>query len=172
MAQTYDYIIVGAGSAGCVLAERLSASGRYKILLLEAGGSDRRFWINVPLGYGKTFNDPKVNWCYTAQADPGLNGREAFWPRGRVIGGSSSINAMAYLRGLSHDYDDWVRAGADGWDWEAVRRTYEAIETQIERDGTHGSRAVGNGPVLVSDVSRRMHPFSRHFLNAAHQMGW
>ncbi|WP_281995924.1 GMC family oxidoreductase [Ruegeria faecimaris] len=169
MTQTFDYIIVGAGSAGCVLANKLSACGSHKVLLIEAGGTDRRFWINVPLGYGKTFNDPKVNWCYSAQADPGLNNRQAYWPRGRVIGGSSSINAMAYLRGLSHDFDDWAKAGAEGWNWETVRQTYEAIETHVERGQTPSST---DGPLVVSDVSEGMHPFSRHFLEASRQMGW
>ncbi|MGC1430187.1 MAG: GMC family oxidoreductase N-terminal domain-containing protein, partial [Albidovulum sp.] len=124
-ADDYDYVIVGAGSAGCVLADRLTVYGRYKVLLIEAGGRDRRFWIKVPLSYAKTFNDRKVNWCYTAEADNGLEGRRAFWPRGRVLGGSSSINAMAYLRGLPHDFDVWERAGATGWNWETVRQTYE-----------------------------------------------
>lgn len=163
----FDYIIVGAGSAGCVLADRLSASGRHKVLLIEAGGSDRRFWIKVPLGYGKTFNDARVNWRYMAQPDPGLNGRRAYWPRGRVVGGSSSINAMAYLRGLPQDFDDWERAGAKGWNWDNVRRTYEEIETQTGPEGD-----IGNGPLVVSDVGTRMHPFSEHFLSAARQMGW
>ena len=158
-AETFDFIIVGAGSAGCVLADKLSACGRHKVLVLEAGGSDRRFWIKVPLGYGKTFNDPRVNWRYTAQADPGLNGRNAYWPRGRVVGGSSSINAMAYLRGLPHDFDDWEKAGASSWNWDNVRRTFEAIETQSATDDTGKAGRIGNGPLWVSDVGRRMHPF-------------
>lgn len=163
----YDYIIVGAGSAGCVLANRLSENPRHSVLLIEAGGSDARFWIKVPLGYAKTFADKTVNWCYTAQSDAGLNGRRAYWPRGRVIGGSSSINAMAYLRGLPHDFDDWERAGATGWNWEAVCKTYEALESQVE-----GSVTKGNGPVVVSDVSSGMHAFTQNFLDAAREMGW
>lgn len=166
-AEIYDYIIVGAGSAGCVLANRLSDNPRHKVLLIEAGGSDARFWIKVPLGYAKTFTDPAVNWCYTTQPDPGLNGRSAYWPRGRVIGGSSSINAMAYLRGLPNDFDDWERAGATGWNWDTVRKTYEALESQIDRNGTTGS-----GPLVVSDVSDGMHPFIQHFFAAAREMGW
>lgn len=157
----YDFIIVGAGSAGCVLANRLSACGRHKVLLIEAGSSDRRFWIKVPLGYGKTYDDPAVNWCYTAAVDAGLANRAAFWPRGRVIGGSSSINAMAYLQGLPHDFDDWETAGAEGWNWETVRDTY----ADLEGDATPGR-------VHISDVSARMHPFSSHFLKAAEQAGW
>jgi choline dehydrogenase len=164
---SYDYIIVGAGSAGCVLANRLSENPNHKVLLIEAGGSDARFWIKVPLGYAKTFADKAVNWCYSAQPDAGLNGRSAYWPRGRVIGGSSSINAMAYLRGLPNDFDDWERAGATGWNWETVRKTYESIETHVE-----GPVTKGNGPVVVSDVRSRMHAFSQNFLKAAREMGW
>ena len=132
--ESYDFIIVGAGSAGCILADRLSACGRHKVLLLEAGGHDRRFWIKVPLGYGKTYDDPSVNWCYTAQPDPGLAKRASFWPRGRVIGGSSSINAMAYVQGLPHDFDDWETAGAIGWNWETARDIYAGLETRERRD--------------------------------------
>lgn len=168
----YDYIIVGAGSAGCVLADRLTACGRYKVLLIEAGGSDRLFWIKTPLGYAKTFNDARVNWCYTAQADPGLKGRTAYWPRGRVLGGSSSINAMAYLRGLPRDFEDWERAGAIGWKWENVRKTYEAIETQSEMTEAGARKLKGQGPLWVSDLSDQMHPFADHFMKGARDMGW
>lgn len=163
----YDYIIVGAGSAGCVLASRLSENPHHRVLLIEAGGTDARFWIKVPLGYAKTFADKRVNWCYTAQPDPGLNGRAAFWPRGRVIGGSSSINAMAYLRGLPHDFEDWEGAGATGWNWETVRKTYEALETQIV-----GQHRQGDGPLVVSDMAAGMHPLTDTFLEAAREMGW
>ena len=170
--ETFDFIIVGAGSAGCVLADRLTACGRYTVLLIEAGGSDRRFWIQVPLGYGKTFNDPKVNWRYTAAPDAGLNGRTAYWPRGRVLGGSSSINAMAYLRGMPHDFNDWEKAGAQGWNWDAVRQTYETFETQYELSPQGERKAKGDGPVLVSELSNQMHPFTKHFMEGAKQMGW
>ncbi|MEO1688123.1 MAG: GMC family oxidoreductase N-terminal domain-containing protein, partial [Pseudomonadota bacterium] len=163
--EIYDYIIVGAGSAGCVLAERLTACGRHTVLLLEAGGSDRRFWVRTPLGYAKTFQDPAVNWRYRAAADPGLNGREAYWPRGRVLGGSSSINAMAYLRGLPQDFDGWEAAGATGWNWAAVRRTYAAIEAPEAGDAPICS-------VRLSELGPRRHPFTRHFLEGARQMGW
>lgn len=164
---SYDFIIVGAGSAGCVLADKLTACGGHRVLLIEAGGSDRYFWIKMPLGYGKTYDDPKVNWCYTAASDPGLNQRKAFWPRGRVIGGSSSINAMAYVQGLPHDYDDWEHAGAKGWNWAATSETFAALETQHTETGD-----TGNGPIHISDLSQRMHPFSNHFLAASRQAGW
>ncbi|WP_022706273.1 GMC family oxidoreductase [Paracoccus zeaxanthinifaciens] len=155
----YDYIIVGAGSAGCVLAEQLTRCGRHKVLLLEAGGSDARFWIKVPVGYAVNYANPALNWGYRTDADEGLAGRSTYWPRGRVVGGSSSINAMAYVRGLPHDFDDWAAAGATGWDWDAVRQTYDAIED------------AGGGPVRVADLSDRMHPFSARFLDAARQAG-
>ena len=124
----FDFIIVGAGSAGCVLAERLSANGRHKVLVLEAGGSDRRFYIHMPLGYGKTFYDPKVNWMYEAEPDPGLAGQKDYWPRGKVLGGSSSINAMVYIRGHADDYEDWKAAGNPGWGWADVLKVYKAME--------------------------------------------
>jgi choline dehydrogenase len=100
-----DYIIVGAGSAGSVLADRLSASGQHKVTVLEAGGSDRRFYVQLPLGYGKLFYDPAVNWLYKTEPDPGLAGARDHWPRGKVLGGSSSINAMVYIRGHKADYE-------------------------------------------------------------------
>lgn len=168
----YDYIIVGAGSAGCVLANRLSENTRHKVLLLEAGGSDAKFWIKTPLGYAKTFADPKVNWRYSTAPDNGLNGRETYWPRGRVIGGSGSINAMAYLRGLPHDFDDWEQAGATGWGWSSVKKTYDAIESNSEILPNGKRHTRGDGPLLVSDLSDQMHPFSKHFLKAAVDMGW
>ena len=123
--QEYDYIVVGAGSAGCVLADRLSADGRATVLVLEAGGHDRRLWINMPIGYGKTFYDERVNWKFEARPDPGLKDRRIYFPRGKVVGGSSSINAMVYCRGLPGDFDDWAAAGNPGWGWSDVAPVYE-----------------------------------------------
>ncbi|RME18875.1 MAG: choline dehydrogenase [Alphaproteobacteria bacterium] len=168
----FDYVIVGAGSAGCVLAERLSAGGRARVLVLEAGGADRHPWIRVPLGYAFTFSDPRVNWRYTARPDPGLLGREAYWPRGKVVGGSSSINAMAWVRGLPGDFDDWQEAGAEGWGWPAMRAAFDALETVLAPGEDGRMRASGNGPVPVSDLGRDMHPFSDNFLAAARDLGW
>ena len=120
----HDVIIVGAGSAGCVLADKLSADGRHTVLVLEAGGHDRRLWINMPIGYGKTFYDERVNWKFEAQPDPGLQGRRIYFPRGKVVGGSSSINAMVYCRGLPGDFDDWAQAGNRGWGWQDVQKEW------------------------------------------------
>ncbi|MCR9127170.1 MAG: GMC family oxidoreductase N-terminal domain-containing protein [Rhodobacteraceae bacterium] len=163
----YDYIIVGAGSAGCVLAERLSASGRHSVLLLEAGGRDRSPWISLPVGYGRMFHDPAVNWKYQTAPDPGLDGRSGYWPRGKVVGGSGSINAMVYARGLPGDFDDWADAGATGWGWDTVSQVYAALETRVAPDGT----CDGAGPIHVQDVSDQIHPVNRHFFAAAGQAG-
>ncbi|WP_417733794.1 GMC family oxidoreductase [Roseovarius sp.] len=167
MTAEYDFIIIGAGSAGCVLAERLSASGRHKVLILEAGGRGRSPWIALPLGYGKTFFDARVNWKYQAEPEDTLAGREAYWPRGKGVGGSGSINALVYARGLPDDFDDWEAAGATGWGWETVRQTYEAMETNVAPDGTRA----GSGAMHVQDVSDQIHPVNRHFFAAARELG-
>jgi choline dehydrogenase len=129
-----DFIIIGAGSSGCVMAERLSASGRHKVLVLEAGGDDRRFFVQMPLGYGKTFFDPKVNWMYRAEPDPGLAGNVDHWPRGRVLGGSSSINAMVWVRGHRSDFDDWRDAGNPGWGADEMCSAFRDVECTIVGD--------------------------------------
>ena len=126
--QDFDYIIVGAGSAGCVLADKLSASGRHRVLVLEAGPSDRRFWVRVPIGYGISYHDARVNWKYQSEPDPGIDGRRMYFPRGRVVGGSSSINALIYHRGQAHDYDDWAAAGNPGWDYKSVAKVFDSFE--------------------------------------------
>ncbi|WP_397544690.1 GMC family oxidoreductase N-terminal domain-containing protein [Roseovarius salis] len=163
----YDYIIVGAGSAGCVLAERLSASGRHRVLVLEAGNRGRSPWIGLPIGYGKTFFDPRVNWKYETEAEETLGGRKGYWPRGKVVGGSGAINALVYARGLPRDFDDWEAAGATGWGWSTALETYEAMETRSDADGTRR----GNGPLHVQDVADQIHPANRHFFNAARELG-
>jgi choline dehydrogenase len=159
----FDYIIVGAGSAGCVLANRLSSSGRHRVLLLEAGGSDFSPWIRVPIGYARTFTDPRYNWMYQAEPDPGLDGRSAFWPRGKVLGGSSSINAMLFVRGQPSDYEDWRRAGNPGWGWQDVLPYFLKLEDHAwGASQYHGA----GGPVHVHDPSSAVHPLCNRFLEA------
>jgi choline dehydrogenase len=166
--QEFDFIVVGAGSAGCVVAERLTAGDRHTVLLLEAGGTDRRFYVQMPLGYGKTFFDPRVNWKYRAEPDPGLAGNADWWPRGKLLGGSSSINAMVWIRGQRGDYDGWRDAGNVGWGYDDLLPVFKAIEH---------NQAVGNesrgqgGPVHVSDIRALVHPLVRHYLKAAEQAG-
>lgn len=164
----YDYIIVGAGSAGSVLAERLSASGRHSVLVLEAGGSDRRFYVQLPLGYGKLFYDPAVNWLYRTEPDPGLAGARDHWPRGKILGGSSSINAMVWIRGHASDYDDWAAAGNPGWGWDQVRDAYRAIEDN--EAGADPWRGQG-GPLFISANRRDLHPLCDTFIASAAATG-
>src|SRR6267143_1460197 len=164
----YDYIIVGAGSAGCVLANRLSAGGEHRVLLLEAGGGDRSPWIQVPIGYGRTFNDPRFNWMYQAQPDPALDNRSTYWPRGKVLGGSSSINAMVYVRGQPGDFDDWCALGNPGWGWPDVLPYFRKLEDHPLGAGEfHGA----GGPVHVSDVSDRVHPLCGTSIAACGNLG-
>ena len=165
----YDYIIVGAGSAGCVLANRLTESGRHRVLLLEAGGSDRRFWIRTPIGYGRTFYDKRVNWMYMAEPDPGLGGRTAYWPRGKVLGGSSSINAMVYIRGQRHDFDDWAAAGNPGWGWRDVLPYFKKAEDNAF--GADDFHTIG-GPLHVADVSADLHPLCQVYLRGCEELGF
>jgi choline dehydrogenase len=162
----FDYIIVGAGSAGCVLADRLSADPSTRVLVLEAGGSDARLWIKMPIGYGRTFADPAVNWKYQTEANPGLEGRTMYWPRGRVVGGSSSINALVYCRGMPVDFDDWRRMGNIGWGWDEVRPYFERSERRVDSQG--GVR--GTGALDVKDVSPFLHATRASWYAAAREL--
>ena len=149
LSESFDYIIVGAGSAGCVLANRLSADRNLRVLLLEAGGRDSNPWIHVPVGYFKTLHNPKTDWCYKTDPDPGLGGRRLDWPRGKVLGGSSSINGLLYIRGQAEDYNHWRQLGNAGWSHTDVLPYFKRAESQ-ERGGDefHG----GDGPLKVSDM--------------------
>ena len=137
---TFDYIIVGAGTAGCVLANRLTANGKHKVLLIEAGKKDNYFWINIPVGYLYTINNPRTDWCYETEPDPGLNGRSIGYARGKVLGGCSSINAMIYMRGQRSDYDHWEQLGNRGWSWDDVLPVFKHSEDyQHGADEFHGA---------------------------------
>jgi choline dehydrogenase len=168
MSDETDYIIVGAGSAGCVLADRLSANGRHRVTVLEAGGSDRRFFVMLPLGYGKLFYDPSVNWMYKTEPDPGLAGARDHWPRGKVLGGSSSINAMVYIRGHRADYEEWEAAGNSGWGWDDVLGAYKAMEdTEAGGDAYRGK----GGPLFISANRKGLHPLVKDYVAACESAG-
>lgn len=164
----YDFIIVGAGSSGCALAARLSESGRFRVLLLEAGPSDRSVWIQMPIGYGKTFYNARVNWMYRSEPVPGLDGRTIYFPRGKVLGGSSSINAMVYSRGQPGDFDDWEAQGNKGWGWRDVLPFYRRMEDHaLGASALHGA----GGPVHVSDIADVAHPLTHAFIKAGREAG-
>ena len=163
-----DYVIVGAGSAGCVLANRLSANPDVKVILLEAGGRDLNPWIHIPVGYFKTMHNPAVDWCYRTEPDPGLNGRQLDWPRGKVLGGSSSLNGLLYVRGQPQDYDRWAQMGNPGWAWDDVLPLFKRSENQ-ERgaDDFHGTE----GPLSVSNM-RLSRPICDAWVEAAQAAGY
>jgi choline dehydrogenase len=164
---SFDYIIVGAGSAGCVLANRLTASGRHRVLLLEAGPADRNPWIHVPIGYAKLFSNAKVNWLYETEPEPELNNRRIIQPRGKVLGGSSSINGLVYIRGQKEDFDIWRQLGNVGWSWDDVLPYFKKAESQQRgADELHG----GDGPLSVSDQSEP-HELCEAFIKAGEQVG-
>ena len=164
----WDYIIVGAGTAGCGLASRLSADPSVRVLLLEAGGSDRRLWVRLPIGYARTFRDPALNWMLQTEPEPALAGRRSYSPRGRLIGGSGSINAMACVRGFAADFDGWAAAGNPGWDWASVLPLFMRSEDHARGAGPwHG---VG-GPMRVSDLRSAVHPLCASFLEAGQVLG-
>jgi choline dehydrogenase len=167
-AGSFDYIVVGAGSAGCALAARLSENGRHRVLLLEAGPADRNIWIHVPIGYAKLFADAKHNWLYSSEPEAELGGRSIIQPRGKVMGGSSSINGLLYIRGQAEDFDHWRQLGNAGWSFADVLPYFRRSEDQ-ERgaDDMHG---VG-GPLAVSDVSEP-HPLCDAFIDACEQAGF
>jgi len=163
----FDYIVIGAGSAGCVLAQRLTASGDNRVLLVEAGGQDRNIWIHIPLGYGKLFSNPKVNWLYTSEPEPELNDRRIIQPRGKVLGGSSSINGLLYIRGQAEDFDHWRQRDNTGWSYQEVLPYFRRAEDQERgEDEFHG---IG-GLLAVSDVCEP-HPLCEAFLAAVQQAG-
>ena len=166
--EAYDYIIVGAGSAGCVLANRLTESGRHRVLLLEAGPANRHPWLHIPLGYGKLFTNTRYNWCYQTEPQPECHGRNVIAPRGKVLGGSSSINGLIYIRGQAEDFDHWRQLGNTGWSHEDVLPYFrKAEDNERGADEHHGA----GGPLGVSDV-RDQHPLAAAFIAAAQQCGY
>lgn len=166
--ETFDFIIVGAGSAGCVLANRLTASGKHRVLLLEAGPNSRHPWLRIPLGYGKLFTDRRFNWCYNTEPQADCHGRNIVAPRGRVIGGSSSINGLIYIRGQQEDFDQWRALGNVGWGFDDVLPYFRKSEdNERGADTWHGA----GGPLGVSDLRDR-HPLAVAFVEAAQQCGY
>src|SRR5258706_12153896 len=163
----YDFIVTGAGSAGCAVAGRLSEDGRFRVLLLEAGPRDSYPWIHIPLGYHKTFNNPRVNWMFDSEPEPELNNRIMYQPRGKVLGGTSSINGMVYMRGNAADYDEWRQRGCEGWDYESVLPYFKRAEDNVRGgDDFHGT----GGPLKVSDHPRQPTP-AQALHDAAGQAG-
>lgn len=163
----FDFIIVGAGSAGCVLANRLSADPKTRVLMLEAGPEDKNFWIHVPLGFGKTLQNPRLNWLFESAPEPELNGRRDFLPRGKTLGGSSSINGMIYMRGQREDYDHWAQKGCRGWSYDDVLPYFKKAENNRRgADDFHGV----DGPLTVSDLAETT-PMSKAFVAAGQEVG-
>ncbi len=164
----FDIVVVGAGSAGSAVAGRLAGTGRFTVLVLEAGPRDLSPWIHLPIGYGKLFYEPRLNWMYRTEPEPGLAGRAIYQPRGKVVGGSSSINAMVYSRGQPADFEDWVAAGNPGWGWDDVLPVYRRMEDHaLGPSGVHGK----GGPLSVADISDRVHPLTRVFVEAGREAG-
>ncbi len=162
----FDFIVIGAGSAGCVLANRLSADPAHRVLLLEAGGPDRNLWIHLPIGYYRTIFDPKLGWGYQTEPEPGLNGRRIPWPRGKVLGGSSSINGLVYIRGQKEDFDHWRQLGNAGWSHEDVLPYFKRAEDQQRGADEHHGAA---GPLAVSDGTP--HELCEAYIRASAELG-
>ena len=163
-----DFIVVGAGSSGCAVAARLSENGRYRVVLLEAGPRDRSPWIHLPIGYGKTMWDKKVNWAFSTEPEPNMHGRRIYWPRGKVLGGSSSINGLIAIRGQAEDYDGWEKLGARGWSWSSVLPYFRKIESNPDFADSqlHGA----HGPVSVTSIGAK-HELIEATIAAAGKLG-
>ncbi|MBY8606057.1 GMC family oxidoreductase N-terminal domain-containing protein [Burkholderia arboris] len=166
---SYDYIIVGAGSAGCILANRLSESGRHSVLLLEAGERDASFWFKVPVGFTKTYYNRRYNWMYYSEPEAQLADRKLYCPRGKVVGGSGSINAMVYVRGQRSDYDDWANAGNPGWAYDDVLPYFRKLETHAA-GATDPQHHGSTGPIHITSMKADVHPIVHEFLKGCSQL--
>ncbi len=165
--ENFDYIIIGAGSAGCVLANRLSKNPKNKVLLLEAGGKDNYPWIHIPVGYYKTMHNPKVDWCFRTEKDETMNNRSIRYPRGKTLGGSSSINGLLWIRGQSNDYDNWRQQGNKGWGWDDVLPYFIKSENNELGKGKFHS---DEGPIMVANKKIKLKMLDE-FINAAEEKG-
>lgn len=163
----HDFVIIGAGSAGCILASRLSESGRYSVLLVEAGDKDSSVWFKIPIGYAKSYYNPKVNWMYSTEPEAQLDGRRIYVPRGKVQGGSGSINAMVFVRGAAADFDDWAAAGNPGWTAADVLPYFKKLETHEKGTSDwHG----GTGPIHVTPMRGMTHPVTDAYLDGCREL--
>ena len=156
--ENFDIAIVGAGSAGCILANQIIKNSNYTVLLIEAGPSDNNPVIQVPLGYGMTFYNKKMNWNFYSEAQENLHNREIYYPRGKVLGGSGSINAMIYARGLRSDFENWDLS--ENWSWQNIKKSYDQIEFEVN-DNT---KTLPSNKIPVNDVSKQHHPILKNFL--------
>ena len=161
----FDFIIIGAGSAGCVLANKLTETGKYNVLLVEAGPSDKNFFVQMPMGYGITFYDKNVNWCFNTEKEKYLKNRNIYWPRGKVLGGSSSINGLVYHRGQASDYDDWEKAGNIGWDYQSLIPFFENFE-QLNYEKSK----LENGKLSISYVEKNYHSIKNYFYKTCQEI--
>ena len=174
MGEAFDYIVIGAGSAGCVVANRLSANPKHKVLLLEAGPPDKNMWIHIPAGMQRVFSDPALSWNYFTEPEPELKGQKVFWPRGKTLGGSSAINGMAYIRGQAADYDHWAQLGNRGWGWDDVLPYFKKSESYW--DGADDLHGASDGVRVTSTQNRQppgtsIHRATKAFVEAGVEAG-